>query len=126
MLNLKVIILNAESICEGVLSDEPEEWVQRLYKFIKDEDDRSEILQLCRSANLWAALDQEELAEFWLEISKGGWVMREAAAVIAINHANLLTTSAAERIGNRLVELSSDSDSDVEREAKTACVTLGL
>ena len=126
MINLKVIILNAESICEGVLSDEPEEWVQRLYTFIKAEDDRSEILQLCRSAELWAALDQEELAAFWLEISRGGWVMREAAAVIAINHANLLMTSAAEQIGNRLVELSNDNDSDVEREAKTACVTLGL
>ena len=126
LLNLKVLIINEENIKAGLTSDDAAEWTQRLYEFLKAEDDRSEILSLCRSAEVWTGLDQDELSAFWLELSRGGWIAREAAAVIAINHPGLLVSSQAQEISSRLLELSRDDDSDVEREAKTACVTLGL
>ena len=126
LLNLKVLIINEENIKAGLTSDDAAEWTQRLYEFLKAEDDRSEILSLCRSAEVWTGLDQDELSTFWLELSRGGWIAREAAAVIAINHPGLLVSSQAQEISSRLLELSRDDDSDVEREAKTACVTLGL
>jgi hypothetical protein len=129
VLKLKVLIINAETLRSGVTSGSPQEvseWSERLYTFIKNEEGRNEILTLCRDGALWEALDQDELGAQWLEFSEKGWVAREAAAVIATHHHALLLCSHAEEIRDRLIKLTTDSDSDVEREARTACVTLGI
>ena len=93
---------------------------------IKSEDERSEILTLCRTPSIWSELDQDALSERWLEFADGGWVGREAAAVLIMNHDTLLIGSHAERIRDRLLELRDDNDGDVQREAKAACVALGI
>ena len=132
-LNVKVVIVNADNIREGIIrpsgenpDQERTEWTDRLYTLLNDENDRDDILSLCRTRELWPHLDQFKLGEKWLALSQKGWVAREAMCVLAANHSELLAGAHAEQIRDRVIELCNDGDSDVSREANAAKSSLGL
>ena len=100
--------------------------MERLYSLLEDENDREEILRLCRMRELWPLLDQATLGEKWLTLSQKGWVAREAMCVLAAHHSELLMGLYAEQIRDRVMELCNDGDSDVSREAQAAKSALGL
>ena len=132
-LGVKAVIVNADSIREGILhpsGETPEqeraEWIERLYTLLNDENDRDDILSLCRTRELWPCLDQFTLGEKWISLAQKGWIAREAMCVLAANHSELLMGAHAEQIRDRVIELCDDGDSDVAREAKSTKSALGL
>ena len=84
---------------------------------------RNEVHGLARVNALWTNLDPEQVATKWLELShSSGWVQRETMAILMASSGTIMLSSLqADDVRTRIVEMTADSDSDVEREAKLAC-----
>ena len=123
-MNIEFVLINAETIRQNLIhgTDDYDAWVNHLWEFMGS-GDRQELLSLARVPALWECLDTEKVADQWLKTAnESSWVKREFAAVLlATSGADILTSTVASDISNRIIEMTSDSDSDVQREAKLAC-----
>lgn len=124
ILNLEFVEVTPEILRQRLIhgTENFDFWVGKLWEFMA-EGDRRETQGLARLNPLWTNLDPEEVATKWLELShSSGWVQRETMAILmATSGALLLSTSQVDDVRNRIVEMTGDNDSDVEREAKLAC-----
>ncbi len=137
-LGIEAVIISAENIREGILNPKVQsnsdlnvdevrqQWIERLFTMLNEENDRNEILTLCRMRDMWPHIDPQRLGQEWLQIAGKGWVARESMCVLACHYNELLNTPNAEEIRDRIIELCQDGDGDVEREAKGARHVLGL
>ena len=124
ILNLEFVEVNPEVLRQRLIhgTENYDFWVGKLWEFMAD-GSRSEVHGLARVNALWTNLDPEEVATKWLELShSSGWVQRETMAILmASSGASMLSSLQADDVRSRIVEMTGDSDSDVEREAKLAC-----
>ncbi len=123
-LNIQFVLVNAETIRQNLINgtEDYELWVERLWEMMFN-GDRQDILGLARMNALWDCLDTEEVSKKWLELANNSsWVQKEASSILlASSGTNILSSGVASEVHARIIELTSDNDSDVQREAKLAC-----